>query len=450
MPPSDIEPIFTCAGFSGQQVPFYGLTFTKTGQLKSKDTKSAVLNRIEAEGFTDVIVFSHGWNNEWDRAIDLYKRFLDGIGAIGTEHADKIAAGTKPLMIGISWPSAALVWPWDRAPDLASGGLDDDFDAEAKQHDLNILTDGMDDSETAKFCALVDGKEALSADEVDKLTVLLAPTFDESEPDELDGDSVTAENLAAMLKVKELSVKSTDSEDDEDDDSFTNAGTIGGGAEAAKPAGLFSDVFGLRKVLRLATVRKMKDRAGVVGRGDVAVLVSDILSKPSVRLHLVGHSYGAKVVMSAAVNADTSRDFASALLLQPAINHLAFAVDIGDGRKGGFHSALARFEKPILTTQSRNDFPLTHVFHLAVTRKKDIGEEPDMATLISIYSAMGGFGPSGLPAGAVKRIPIPAKGDAYPGSGAARVVALEGTNKILGHSKVTNDFTFWAMIQNLS
>lgn len=444
------DPRFTRPGFSGQNVPFFGLKFDKNGKSQSPVTQKVVLDLIQTGGYTDTIVFSHGWNNEWDDAVNLYTRFLDGIGAFSTEHANLLSPDIKPLMIGISWPSAAFTWPWDKAPNIASGEPDHSGKRLPNQLDeVDVLTEGMSVDAATELRALLDGKESLTSKEVNKLAELLAPTIGGGQVDEFEPQKVTARELSQMLKVDELTVKPPQIEEDEEGDGFTQGGMIGDEVDDAEAAGIFSDVFGIRKVLRLATVRKMKDRAGTVGRGDVSGLISQIVSDTQTRLHLVGHSYGAKVVLSAAVKATLPRPITSALLLQSAINHLAFAKDIGDGRIGGFRMALGKVEKPILATHSKDDFPLRSIFHLAVRRDKDIGEEPGFASGKGLYSAMGGYGPSELAAGELLEIIMPAKGRAYPSSGGVEVISLDASEKIGGHSEITNDYTFWAMLENL-
>ena len=82
------------------------------------------------------------------------------------------------------------------------------------------------------------------------------------------------------------------------------------------------------------------------------------------------------------------------LLLQAAVNRWCFAKDVaGTGRTGGYNPVLNRVEKPIMTTFSAYDEPLTKVFHLAM-RGGHLGE-PDIAALgdPELYGALGGFGP---------------------------------------------------------
>src|SRR5690606_15613941 len=54
-----------------------------------------------------------------------------------------------------------------------------------------------------------------------------------------------------------------------------------------------------RRIIRLLTVAIMKDRAGVVGHGGVGKVLQTLLDHSAARIHLIGHSYGAKVMLSA-------------------------------------------------------------------------------------------------------------------------------------------------------
>src|SRR5262249_33596848 len=151
-----------------------------------------------------------------------------------------------------------------------------------------------------------------------------------------------------------------------------------------------------RDLLRLFTVRQMKDRAGVVGATGVAALLAEIGALGAARVHLIGHSYGARLLLSALGASDAPPLVAAAmLLLQPAVSHLCFAAHVeATGQPGGYRRALARVRAPIVATFSRHDVPLRRVFHLAVRRRRDAGElqiagdDPP-----SIFAALGGYGP---------------------------------------------------------
>lgn len=100
----------------------------------------------------------------------------------------------------------------------------------------------------------------------------------------------------------------------------------------------------------------MKDRAGTVGARGVAPLLTDLLRASEARVHLLGHSFGGKVVLSAlCVPSDLPRKVHAALLLQPAVSHLCFAERVpGTDRPGGYRAALQRVERPILSKSHRS------------------------------------------------------------------------------------------------
>jgi hypothetical protein len=177
-----------------------------------------------------------------------------------------------------------------------------------------------------------------------------------------------------------------------------------------------------------------------------------VLEHSDARLHLVGHSFGARVVLSALASGDPARRAHSMLLLQAAVNRWCFAPDVaGTGRVGGYHAVLERVEKPVLTTFSSHDEPLTKYFHLAM-QGGHLGE-PDIAGIgdTDLYGALGGFGPAGLgelcegqPAAIPDR-------DSYDIAGHRRVIAIDGGAEIdgkpaiSGHGDVSNPTTWWAL-----
>ena len=193
----------------------------------------------------------------------------------------------------------------------------------------------------------------------------------------------------------------------------------------------------------------MKDRAGTVGANGVGPLLKSVLEIGDGRVHLTGHSYGGKVVLSALTVPDHGgKKVHSVLLLQPAVNHLCFAANV-QGRVGGYRPALDRTERPIYTTFSSNDAPLSKFFHLAVRRDGDLAEQR-IAAAPSQFAALGGFGPGGLEATEMRTLEILMPGTRYPAADAAhKVYALDGgaNKRITGHGDVRNECTEWAQIE---
>ena len=103
---------------------------------------------------------------------------------------------------------------------------------------------------------------------------------------------------------------------------------------------------------------------------------------------------------------------------------------------------LDRVNKPILSTFSAHDFPLTRVFHLAVRRSGDLGEAQIAADEPpSKYAALGGFGPRKAGEKLIDVLDRPQK---Y-ALGDARVYGIKATRTIPGHGDVSNESTWWAL-----
>ena len=113
-----------------------------------------------------------------------------------------------------------------------------------------------------------------------------------------------------------------------------------------------------RNLLNLGTYYEMKGRAGDVGSTGVADLLADLrAANPDLRIHLAGHSFGARTVSAAARAGDTALPVASVSLLQAAFSHFSFADNWEPGKDGLFRSVLAtqRVSGPIVVTHTRND-----------------------------------------------------------------------------------------------
>jgi pimeloyl-ACP methyl ester carboxylesterase len=177
-----------------------------------------------------------------------------------------------------------------------------------------------------------------------------------------------------------------------------------------------------------------------------------LLARTTARVHLTGHSYGGKVVLSALSLVQHPRKVTSLLLLQPAVNTFCFAEKIPEhgGQPGAFRVALDRTERPVFTTFSAHDSPLTRFFHVALRRDTDLGEVRP-AGAPSKFAALGGFGPSGLRAGESTTLPMLGPPNKYKIPAGVRLCALDGSNnKIMSHGDVRNEFTEWALVNLVS
>jgi hypothetical protein len=393
--------------------------------------------------FTDIFLFSHGWNNTWPNAISKYEDFLVGYSEMGRRYSLDTDRVYKPMLIGIFWPSAALVDSDEKAPQIAGTTM-----ALAREREeLAELAELVPPSNMPRIHDLLQA-EHLSQDESLELASLVRIVYDESTDEIPDQEALTEDDIVAIWAGWAASRSSPENER-EAIASLNRIGTVGR-TEELQAAG-FLQKLRPRDVLRAMTVWQMKDRAGVVGANGVCEMVTQLLGQSEAHLHLIGHSYGCKVVLSSIAAAPTlSRKAQSMLLLQPAVSHLCFAAVVPErGIAGGYVRVPDRVQLPVMTTYSRHDFPLRKTFHLALRRKQDLAEQQIAApdTPPSVHAALGGFGPRGVGDGRVRFVQAKSPTRAYDLSPDYKVIAIDGSEFISGHSDISNAATWWALHQ---
>lgn len=419
----------------GEPFPYYIVPFDEEGRCEGPLTQQHLLDHLA--GYTDVFVFSHGWNNDWSAATQRYESFIAGFQAQRRDLGLPMPAGYKPLLVGIFWPSQALEWfDSETGPGFAAAaaGAQD----AAVERDRKLLADiarALKPQQRERFFELSQAP-SLGEAEATELASMLASTV---RPDD-EGVATQAPGARDLLAAAaSLAAPEPD---------YDAVGTVaGGGAPGQGPqaAGLGDLLKALdpRNILKPFTVWQMKDRAGKVGAHGVAALLAGILQRSgTARVHLLGHSFGCKVVMSALCSLPPgTRAVRSALLLQPAISQYAFA-DTVPGRPGpgGFRPALLRVQGPVIATFSANDTALTRMFHLALRRESDLGEPLIAGESPSKYAALGGFGPRNSGETVVD---IRDPGQPYALGGGSRLVAVHGTRTIGSHGDISNPSTWW-------
>lgn len=420
------------------------IKFDNDGHCISPKTQAALLDRLKVEPERPVILFSHGWNNDFDDATALYRDFLREFEL----HLTAQHSAFKPLFVGVLWPSIWL--SFDTGMRIA--GPTDTKAAAAEAKYVTELGAALPTSEERqRLYALLDtGVDSHGARELALLLAKALRTGSRS-PEATPEDRAVPEvdGLLSAFQAAPAAQVVAEGED------LQPGGTIDGGSRAAVPmapeaAGLLG-LLDPRWPLRVASVYQMKDRAGTVGANGVASLLRGLLGEPAARrpVHLVGHSYGCKVVLSALHHAGDDARVQTALLLQPAISYLAFARIVpGIGTPGGYQEIPGRVERSLVMTYSANDFPLHEVFHLALRRQGDPGDLRAAAAGAgeppSVYAALGGYGPRD--AGETRGQPLPAAGVAVDLPRTGRPVAFDGSNKqIMGHGDVTTPLTAWLL-----
>ena len=434
MPNTDNIPWKTLPSELGP-VPFYVIKYDKHGNCTSPSALDHLIDASRTK--TDIFLFSHGWNNDWAAATGRYDRFVQQFVEVRRHQWNPPTRPFAPVLVGVIWPSAALVAPWETGADIAAAA---DLDP-----DIVTLADELAPEERDAFLQIMSNP---SAEDIATLAELLAPIVragaEEIGPSE---ESVGPDELleawhAISAQLSNKPVRPGGFIDDV-------PGPVGAAAQDPVVAGGWNPLQVLRDGLRATTVLLMKDRAGRVGGNGVADMLRRLADAGQARICLIGHSYGAKVVLSALCNGDgPRRPVASVLLLQPALSCYAFTTNL-EGRQGGYRPAFQRSRLPIIATYSANDQPLTKFFHLAVRRKSDIAEaviaagEPP-----SKFCALGGYGPHGAGVdGNTQWLTMPDVGDGYtPVAHGCRIIAVDGTRYITSHGNVEIPQTAWALL----
>jgi hypothetical protein len=430
--------------------------FDERGACVSPATQGALLARLVADPDRDVIYYSHGWKTDFGGALDQYGAFLKAFEAVRGQHP---ATNLRPLFVGITWPSRWLAT--NPGPQMAAG---DPTAAAAAGADVGDILQDMartlppGDADRLYVLAGARGLDASEAQELAGLGVKSLEAQTSGKDPETRGALPDAE--AILDGWARLSAGSAPAEAPD----LNDVGAVNTGPAVVTAAGGGFDPLDF---IRLFSIFQMKDRAAVVGAHGVAKLLSELTARTTRGVHVVGHSFGAKVMLSAVLgDAARATKPKSLLLLQPALSHLAFAGALPDSTaKGGYHDVPSLVEKPVLSTCSRWDAPLHDIFHLAVARKSDVGDvlvggaptggpaDESVGAPPNRYAALGGYGPGDFPAptASLRTIQLPPSGDPIVTQAGDRVVGLDGSKdkRIDGHMGVANTFTGWALLQQI-
>ncbi len=349
-------------------LPYSAAVFDKKGQLLSAPTVPA--------GTTDLIVVSHGWNNDRASAEDFYRRLFGNFAAVTA--SDPLIKARKLAIIGVIWPSRK----WDdfikspAAAPAASGGarataaVNKAASLEAMQASIDLVAplfdDPGDDQLLARLRQLVPDltdDPAAQASFVEVLRQLLDP--DQSQAGQQssdDGSAVFFRGPADVIFSRAAQTAGPSPAPSAGASAFDSTGQAAGfGAVFSGP------VNAVASLLNLTTYFEMKQMAGTVGKVGLAPLI-DRLAPQVERVHLVGHSFGGRLVTAASASSTTPRLHALALL-QAAFSHHGFSKK----RKGFFRSVVDahRLNGPILVTHTKNDLAVGLAYPAASRISRD-------------------------------------------------------------------------------
>jgi hypothetical protein len=366
----------------------HDVEFDRRGAIFDAGQLSAVAAAVPA--CTDVIVASHGWNNDMADARGLY-------GDLFGRLADVLEADLVPGLTARRLVALRVFWPSKRFTDeelIPGGGAaaaapanDATLGAllEALENDPDrlghVTKDAVRTAAVARVRALVPQLETDAAarrEFVLQLRAILDPReaheddgsreFFTTDPEEIFRS--LAEPVSAPLPAP------------------TGGAAVAHGANVGGAASLQDLLSGTRaaarRLLNFTTYYEMKERAGTVGRVGGSQLLRAIRSAaPAARLHLVGHSFGARLVTAAAHELAPQTSGVTLTLLQAAFSHNGLASKFDGTHDGAFRRIVseARVSGPILITHTKNDRAVGVAYPLAsrLARQKAaaLGDEND-------------------------------------------------------------------------
>jgi hypothetical protein len=432
---------------------FFLLNFDDTGKLTNGEFEDC---KRRAAAATDVIFLAHGFRNDVADATGLYSKFLETFrGHLNRPQFRELAARNF-VVAGVFWPSKALPESFH-----SDNGSVQSVDEDAPQ--MASVTQKLQDLKDASpnHAASLEQAAALLPSvkndpaKQDRFASLVLSMLDGSQIDPTEGlDRIRQQDGSVMFqKLSGPIVIPTRSPDESADaggamaEVDTGAAGTNGGVETF--GSFFPSVLGgIDKFLNLTTWYIMKNRSGIVGGTGVAQAVRDIkASNKNIRLHLVGHSLGGRLMAACAKSlaSDPLLQPDSVTLLEAAFSHYGFSADNGKGTPGFFRDVIAKkiVKGPLLETFSFQDtvVGLTYAIasHLADDNSEAIGDVNDL---------FGGIGRNGAQKTA-ESVSIKLKTAASPGDPyvfkTGILTCLDGTGGLIkDHGDVTNENVTYA------
>jgi hypothetical protein len=342
---------------------------------------------VAAGGISDLFVFSHGWNTGVGSARDLYN---DMFGQLADQLGPHL--GTSAA-VGVIWPS--LVFPDDApasSPAVPSTGsqlaaaLAPAFPDQ--QQALTTIGQLLDDQP----------QDPDRLNEFHTLATSLVTTPSNAVEDSGEGAFADDPTGTVLAYAHGLAPK-----------------TASGGQAGLNP---FTALWtGAREVLRTLSYYEMKNRAGVVGSQGLGPLLAGLAGPGGPpRIHLLGHSFGARLVSYslAGLKADQTgggSPVKSLTLIQGAFSHFAFASDLpfNPGHTGALVGFRDRVDGPLLATFTAADRAVGWWYPTASALKRE--DNQSASDLTFRWGAMGHDGYQQDPAPIA--VPLAATGHVY-------------------------------------
>lgn len=366
----------------------FDVEFTRDGEVFMQEQFDAAV--AAAPSVTNMFVLAHGWNNNREEAQALYDRLTSNLEKLLPLFHARGGQQRKFGVVRIFWPSKRF----ENTELIPGGGVA----SIVEERSIAAVHDILDKLKTNPF-TLGDQTPDPERIEIINEAKALVPAL-------ADDENAQREFVARLRKL--LPDQSKDADDRSDKffdenpkDLFerlgqpvaaptgparqggaTGMGDIGG---ATGLQDLFSGaIAAARRLANYTTYCDMKQRAGIVGSNGVRTLLENLREKNrSLKLHLVGHSFGGRLVTAAATALPPQTESVTLSLLQAAFSHNGFSHNFDGTHDGAFRTLLSqkRASGPIIITHTKNDQAVGIAYPLAsrITRDQaaDLGDEND-------------------------------------------------------------------------
>jgi hypothetical protein len=350
-------------------LPYWQFQFGQSGERVSVPPVATLAQQLSAQQITDLFVFSHGWNNSQEAARSLYALMFN---ELASQARSGLRPNTKLGVCGVIWPS--LQWADEAMPGTGSvgvgGGGAAAFGAPppAPAPKQKAVSDEALVKDLAQVFTTPKQKKAIA-----ELASLLASR--PNDDGQLKRFQILMRDLAPRTKTKappeERGQRALlDRDHAEVFDRMSQASLL---AEVPPPppasgaAGFGIDLSGrwegAKQALRQLTYWQMKERAGVVGQQGLGKLIGELSAQmPSLRVHLIGHSFGARLVSFTLAGLPSSAQgtaspVKSVTLLQGAFSHFAFSPSLpqAKNRPGALNGMAQRVDGPLVVSFTSAD-----------------------------------------------------------------------------------------------
>jgi hypothetical protein len=344
----------------------FEVEFTKDGSIHDQQQVAALLNGLA--GASDLLVLSHGWNNDLKDARELYDAFISSLNQLPQSGS---GPGSKLVVMRVFWPSKKFT-DEELIPGGGAASATDENEAALRQmldelkRDPNRL--GEKGEDPAKAANIEQAKallgelgtsETAQREFVLRIRAVLNPDHAHEEDASREFFEVEPEELFKQLaQPVEFTADSGEG----------GAASVGEGGAAFLEDLLEGAQAAARRIANFATYYQMKARAGTVGKGGVAATLVRVRDRhPNLPIHLVGHSFGARLVTAAAATLQPGGAPVTMTLLQAAFSHNGLAKEFDGTNDGAFRTILQdkRISGPIVITHTKNDKAVGIAYPLA-------------------------------------------------------------------------------------